>query len=59
MKTLLDTITACKVLPAVNTNIFWMKDWVEQMCDLKNDIESVSLIGTADFCYYLNSVESN
>ena len=59
MKTLFDTIAACKVLPAINTNIFWMKDWTEQMCDMKNNRESIVLIGTSDFCYYLNPVESN
>jgi len=59
MKMLLDTIASCKVSPAINTNIFWMKDWTEQMCDMKNGRESISLIETGDFYYYLNPVESN
>jgi|GEM_PF-6301218 len=59
MKTLLDTIADGKVRSAAKTNIFWMKDWLEQVCDLKNEPESISKLETDDFCYYLNPVESN
>jgi len=59
MKTLVNSEHNIKPLSIKNSHYGWAKNWTKQVQFLKNNPEAVSVIGTNDYCYYLNEAERN